>query len=232
MSGAIRPEQILQHDVGVITENQKSSQKPLKQSTTKQLPSSLVAEKDEQQALLQVIDFYHETLKTNPDALQYLESRGLNYPELINTFKLGFANRTLAYRLPEKNRKAGAEIRGRLQNVGILRKSGHEHFNGSIVVPVMNEANQVKEVYGRKILGSRLRKGTAQHLYLPGPHQGIWNHPCLAANDEIIICESLIDAMTFWVNGFRNVTNKGTPKIISSDNPAESGPSHWKLLSV
>jgi len=197
-----RAVEILQNDIGLISE----SHKPVKQSTTKQLPSSLVAEKDEQQALKRVIDFYHETLKQSPEALEYLESRGLNNSELINTFKLGFANRTLAYRLPAKNRKAGAEIRGLLQSVGILRKSGHEHFNGSIVVPVVDENEQIKEMYGRKILGSKLRKGTAQHLYLPGEHQGIFNLSSLAAGDEIILCESLIDAMTFWVNDFRNVT--------------------------
>lgn len=198
-----RAVEILQHDIGLISE----AHQPVKQSTTKQLSSSLVAEKDEQQALKRVIDFYHETLKQCSDATDYLESRGLNHPELINTFKLGFANRTLSYRLPEKNRKAGLEIRGLLQSVGILRKSGHEHFNGSIIVPVLDENNQIKEVYGRKILGNRLRKGTAQHLYLPGEHQSVWNLTCLAANDEIILCESLIDAMTFWVNGFKNVTS-------------------------
>jgi len=198
-----RAVEILQHDIGLISE----VHQPVKQSTTKQLPSSLVAEKDEQQALKRVIDFYHETLKQCSDATDYLESRGLNHPELINTFKLGFANRTLSYRLPEKNRKAGSEIRGLLQSVGILRKSGHEHFNGSIVVPVLDENHQIKEVYGRKILGNRLRKGTAQHLYLPGEHQGVWNLSSLAVGDEIILCESLIDAMTFWVNGFKNVTS-------------------------
>jgi len=198
-----RAVEILQHDIGLISE----VHQPVKQSTTKQLPSSLVAEKDEQQALKHVIDFYHETLKHCSDATDYLESRGLNHPELINTFKLGFANRTLSYRLPEKNRKAGSEIRGLLQSVGILRKSGHEHFNGSVVVPVLNEDGQIKEVYGRKILGNRLRKGTAQHLYLPGEHQGVFNLSSLAANEEMILCESLIDAMTFWVNGFKNVTS-------------------------
>jgi len=198
-----RAVEILQHDIGLISE----SHQPVKQSTTKQLTSNLVAEKDEQQALKRVIDFYHETLKQCSDVTDYLESRGLNHPELINTFKLGFANRTLSYRLPEKNRKAGSEIRGLLQSVGILRKSGHEHFNGSVIVPVLNEEGQIKEVYGRKILGNRLRKGTAQHLYLPREHQGVWNHLSLAANEEIILCESLIDAMTFWVNGFKNVTS-------------------------
>ena len=202
-----RAVEILQHDIGLISE----AHQPVKQSTTKQVSSSLVAEKDEQQALKRVIDFYHETLKQCSDATDYLESRGLNHPELINIFKLGFANRTLSYRLPEKNRKAGSEIRGLLQSVGILRKSGHEHFNGSIVVPIFDneegENNQIKEVYGRKILGNRLRKGTAQHLYLPGEHEGVFNFSSLAANEEIILCESLIDAMTFWVNGFKNVTS-------------------------
>ena len=43
------------------------------------------------------------------------------------------------------------------------------------------------------------------HLYLPGPHRGIWNPRCLKS-PEIILTESVIDALTFWVNGFRNVT--------------------------
>jgi hypothetical protein len=51
-----------------------------------------------------------------------------------------YANRTLAYRLPASNRQEGAEIRGRLKEIGILRAStGHEHFNGCLVAPVMDE---------------------------------------------------------------------------------------------
>ena len=36
---------------------------------------------------------------------------------------------------------------------------------------------------------------------------GIWNGKALACSEEIILCEALIDAMTFWVHGFRNVTS-------------------------
>jgi DNA primase len=93
-----------------------------------------------------------------------------------------------------------------LQAIGILRESGHEHFNGSLVVPVQDEHGTITEVYGRKLLGQRLRKGTPQHLYLPGPHEGVWNIEALKASKEIILCEALIDAMTFWVHGFRHVT--------------------------
>src|SRR5690606_15123242 len=116
-------------------------------------------------------------------------------------FRLGFANRTLGLRLPEKNRKAGAEIRTRLQRLGVLRESGHEHFNGSLVVPVFDAGGNVVEVYGRKITPN-LRPGTPQHLYLPGPHRGVFNRDALAS-PEIILCESLIDALTFWNAGHR-----------------------------
>jgi DNA primase len=193
--------EILQKEQGLIHNTD-----VVKYNTSKKLPSPLAANADNQKLLHQVMVYYHYVLKHSPEALEYLQKRGLNSPELINTFKLGYANRTLGYRLPDKNRKAGSDIRCQLQEIGILRKTGHEHFNGSIVVPVMDENNHIQEVYGRKILGNRLRKGTAQHLYLPGSHEGVWNSQALAVYDEIILCEALIDAMTFWVHGFKNVT--------------------------
>ena len=50
---------------------------------------------------------------------------------------------------------------------------------------------------------------------MPGPHRGIWNPDCLkstvptegtTAERSIILTESIIDALTFWVNGFHKVT--------------------------
>ena len=155
--------------------------------------------------LEQVVAYYHETLKQSPEALKYLESRGLTNPELIGEFRLGYANRTLGLRLPAKNRKAGDEMRTRLQTLGIIRESGHEHFNGSLVIPVFDAGGAVVGMYGRKIT-EYLREGTPLHLYLPGPHRGVWNEKALEASKDIILCESLIDALTFWSAGFRNVT--------------------------
>ena len=160
----------------------------------------------DRELMVQVINYYHETLKQSPEALEYLERRGLNNSEMIERFKLGYANRTLGYRLPDKNRAAGAEVRTRLQNLGILRESGHEHFNGSLIVPVFDESGTVTEIYGRKI-HDNLRTGTPKHLYLPGPHRGVWNIEALGSSKEIILCEALIDALTFWSAGFHNVTS-------------------------
>jgi DNA primase len=168
---------------------------------------------DADAALLnQVIDFYHETLKQSPEALAYLEKRGLGSMELIERFKLGYANRTLAYRLAPKQYKAGAVLRTALQRIGILRESGHEHLNGSIVVPLFTTREgdgappQVAGAYGRKLLDN-LRPGTPKHLYLPGPHRGVLNGDGLAGQAEVIVCEALIDALTFWNAGYRNVTS-------------------------
>jgi DNA primase len=173
------------------------------------LPPPVSFDADDQALLAQAIDYYHERLKHTPEALAYLEKRGLNDPALIERFKLGFADRTLGLRLPEKTRKAGAEIRSRLQKLGLWRASGHEHFNGSIVIPVISDSGEITEVYGRKITEG-LRPGTPYHLYLPGPHRGVWNAAALSSaahgTREVILCEALIDALTFWCAGYHNVT--------------------------
>jgi DNA primase catalytic core len=178
---------------------------PVKHGTVRKLPPPVERDADDRELLLQVVSYYNETLKQSPEAMRYLESRGLKSPEIIDRFRLGFANRTLGYRLPAKNRAAGADMRGRLQKLGILRESGHEHFNGSLVIPVINAEGDVVEMYGRKVTAN-LRPGTPDHLYLPGAHAGVWNEDALAVSKEIILCEALIDALTFWVAGYRNVT--------------------------
>ena len=177
----------------------------VKKGTTAKLDAPVKADANDQEALRQVTAYYHETLKESPEALRYLDSRGLNDPEMLERFQLGFANRTLGYRLPDKNRKEGAELRGRLQKLGLLRDSGHEHFTGSIVFPILSLDGAVLGMYGRKITPG-LRAGTPMHTYLPGPHRGVWNEEALLASKEIILCESIIDALTFWCAGFRNVT--------------------------
>jgi DNA primase catalytic core len=177
----------------------------VKQSTVRKLPAPVTAEAEDRELLLEIAGFYHEALKQSPEAMRYLESRGLKSAEMVERFQLGFANRTLGYGLEAKNRAGGAAVRGRLQRLGIYRESGHEHFNGSLVIPVVTPAGDVAEMYGRKITPN-LREGTPLHLYLRGEHRGVWNEEALIASKEIILCEALIDALTFWAAGFRNVT--------------------------
>jgi DNA primase catalytic core len=179
---------------------------PPKQSTVPKLPPLFAPNADDQTVLQVVVNYYHETLKNSPQAQQYLVKRGLESGEMVEHFRLGYANRTLNYHIPEKNRVLGREQRGRLEELGVLRaQTGHEHLNGSLVIPILTLEGEVVQMYGRKITAG-LREGTSDHLYLPGPHRGVWNEAALIASKEIILCEALIDALTFWCAGFRQVT--------------------------
>ncbi len=197
--------ELLQNDYHPLVAEGVAPAQPVKRSTVKKLAAPLEHDAEDARLLVQVVDYYHQTLLQSPEAMQYLEKRGIASADCARHFKLGYANRTLGYRLPDANRIEGAALRTQLQKVGLLRDSGHEHFNGSLVIPVINDQGEVTELYGRKLLDN-LRAGTPKHLYLPGPHRGVFNAAALSAAKEIILCEALIDALTFWCAGFRNVT--------------------------
>ena len=50
--------------------------------------------------LKHVADFYHQTFLNDPKAMKYLEQRKCFHPEAVKLFRLGYANRTLGYRVP------------------------------------------------------------------------------------------------------------------------------------
>ncbi|TBV08458.1 CHC2 zinc finger domain-containing protein [Stutzerimonas kirkiae] len=196
------------------------------------LAAGSAASELEAAALLQsVSEFYHANLKQSPEALAYLESRGLTHPELVEHFQLGYANKTLTYRLPAGHTQAGKQVRQQLQAVGVLRSSGHEHLNGCLVVPVIGlegganpeQTHRVVQLYGRRLQPNhKIPAGQSRHLYLAAPLRGVWNEAALVGGGEVILCESLIDAMTFWCAGFRHV--------IAAYGVNGFGQDHWQAL--
>jgi DNA primase catalytic core len=194
------------HAIALLKRDYAPSSGPVvKQSTVPKLPCPVTLGAEDRAVLLEVVRFYGETLRETVEAKRYLEKRGLKSAEMLERFHLGFSDRMLGPALPDRNRLAGAEVRGQLERLGIVRTSGHEHLRGSLVIPVMNLEGDVVQMYGRKI-NDNLRTGTDYHLYLPGPMRGVWNEEAFVASKEIILCESLIDALTFWCAGHRNVT--------------------------
>lgn len=179
---------------------------PLKCSMARRLENPVAAvDADDQSIITQVIDYYYERLKSehNAAARNYLEKRGIS-EEAINHFRIGFADRSLGLRLPITKTKDGAAVRERLKHIGLIREeSGHEHFNGCVVFPIQMNG-EITEIYGRKIV-EKQRTGN-HHLYLPGAHRGFFNEEALEQSREIILCEAVIDALTFWCQGIRNVT--------------------------
>jgi DNA primase catalytic core len=194
---------------------------PLKKATVPRLESPLSADaagsasspQADQAALRQVLDYYHERLPENPPALSYLQKRGIGDAAAIAAFRIGFVDRTLGLRLPNNNRKEGAAIRERLTRLGLLRDTGHEHLRGRIVFPVIAENGEIGTVYGRAI---DERGKHDRHLFLPGPQRGIWN-PAALKSPEVIITEGIVDALTFWCAGFRNVTTAYSAKALPEE---------------
>jgi DNA primase len=171
-----------------------------KNCTVPVLPCPLDPEADDTTLMQQVTGYYQERLKAVPVARAYLAGRGLDQDDLITRYQLGFSDRTLGLRLPDANRKTGELLRTRLTKLGVWRKSGHEHFNGCITVPLFDAAGKIVRYYGR-----RIERGAVQHLYSPGPHQGLFN-PAAFDQEEIILCEAVLDALTFCANGITNVS--------------------------
>jgi hypothetical protein len=187
---------------------------PVRRSTAAKLEPLARLDAGDAELLGQVVGFYHQVLldgSQSGDAVAFLERRRLAHPEAVEVFRLGYANRTLGYRLPHARTVAGRELRGRLQRLGVLRGSGHEHFTGCLTVPLhdadgpgADSEGRVGEVYGRKVRDD-LRAGTAAHLVLPGPHAGVFN-PAAFTSEELIVCEAILDALSAWCAGFRHVT--------------------------
>ena len=163
-------------------------------------------EASDEELLGRVAAYYRERLEVDLRGKEYLAKRGLLHPELVERFELGFADRSLGLRLPAKQVKAGEAIRNRLAELGIFRQeTGREHLNGSLIVPIRDLSGRVTQMYGRKVT-SRLRKGTPEHLYLPGSRNCVFHPEALVESEEVILAESILDALTFWCAGFRHVT--------------------------
>jgi DNA primase catalytic core len=176
-----------------------------KKSTVPKLACPLEDTAEDAKLLSQVADYYAQRL-TVPEsqlARDYLACRGLDDPELWKRYQIGFADRTLGLRLPNKNRVQGNEIRSRLETLGVYRKTGREHLVGCITVPIKNTQGAIVQLYGRRI-DPRAPKNL-RHLYLAKPLAGIFNAAALTAR-EIILTESIIDALTFIRHGMESTT--------------------------
>ena len=92
----------------------------VKIATIPKLPCPVTLGADDRTVMLEVVRFYADTLRDTPDAKRYLEKRGLKSSELVERFRLGFSDRMLGPALPDKNRRAGAEIRRAVGAAGRL----------------------------------------------------------------------------------------------------------------
>jgi len=156
-----------------------------------------------------VAGFYAEALARSPAALDWLAERGID-AGLASRFGVGFADRSLGLSLPLKNRRAGAVLRGRLQGFGVLRGSGHEHLRGCVTIPARDVDGAVVQIVGYRVGRARDERGIPATLALDGLPGAVFNRGALDAS-EVLVADSVLDALTWWRAGFTNVLAAAGP---------------------
>ena len=149
-----------------------------------------------------VAQMYREVFDKNAEGKAFLEGRGLMHPGLAAHFQLGFANKTLVLRMPQSNRLAGAALRTRLRDLGVLRSTGHEALSGCLVVPLFDVEGKVVNLYGRRV--DRAQRGSEEHNWTDASQRGFIN-PQAFASRELVITSSITDALLAWSLGQPNV---------------------------
>jgi DNA primase catalytic core len=155
--------------------------------------------------LARVVAHYHRTFCERKDAQEYLARRGLTDLDLLRALQVGYADGSLLKVVP----KAGP-LREQLLSLGVLTAEGRELLGGCVVVPIPDPlSGEWTSLYGRGLRAPR-------HCYLPGPLRGVVNFQAARSSSEVILTESILDALSFHQAGIATAipiygTNGFTP---------------------
>lgn len=161
--------------------------------------------------LARVVNYYQHTFGEDTKGSDYLKDRGIIDHQSLKDFGTGYVNGSLRDILPDDK-----EVIKTLKNLGILNKKGNEVFYNSVVFPLYDREGGVTGLYGRNIN----EENQVKHLYLAGARNGLINRQALKRSASIILTESIIDGLTLYDQGFKNVVpaygvNGLTPDHIS-----------------
>ena len=136
--------------------------------------------------LSRVVEHYHRTFCEREDAQAYLAKRGLTDRDLLRVLKIGYADGSLLKVIPKDG-----EVRDELVSLGVITPEGRELLGGCVVVPIPDPlTGQWTNLYGRGMK-------TPRHCYLPGPLRGVLNFQAARLSPEVILAESILDALSF-----------------------------------
>ena len=136
--------------------------------------------------LSRVVEHYHRTFCEREDAQAYLAKRGLTDRDLLRVLKIGYADGSLLKVIPKDG-----DVREGLVSLGVITPEGRELLGGCVVVPIPEPlTGQWTNLYGRGMK-------TPRHCYLPGPLRGVLNFQAARLSPEVILAESVLDALSF-----------------------------------
>lgn len=189
---ALETLQINAPDMGALPKNRK--EKP-------PLPESKV-----QQLLGRAVTIYEKNFEES--GTKHLEQRGITDAGLFTRHRVGFCSGKLKEILP-----SNGQVREDLRTVGILGDQDTERFSGCIVFPVYDLEGNIVTLYGRFF-----HPATKRHVFLPNRSKGLWNIAAIKTYPEIILTESVIDALSVETAGYANVISiQGTNSLGDDD---------------
>ena len=160
------------------------------------------------QLLERVIELYARTFTEHPEGRVYLEGRSITDAGLFTRHRVGYANGKLKDLLPKDG-----QLKEELKALGVLLENGHERFAGCVVFPVCDVDGNITTLYGR-FTGPEPKR----HLFLPDRSTGLWNAVAMKTYSEIILVESVIDALSVMMAGQPNVIAiQGTNGLSEAD---------------
>jgi DNA primase len=159
------------------------------------LDSQTTPEADPVAVLEQAAVFYQQQLDNYPEALSYLNRRGLHDRALISELEIGYA--------PGGSLRRHLAAQGYsfdlLRQVGLLNMNGSDAFYQRIVFP-LRQGEHIVNLYGRST-------GAAfAHRFMPGTKGGLYAWEKVRHCPEVIVVEGLFDYAVLRQAGFPNVT--------------------------
>jgi hypothetical protein len=91
-----------------------------------------------QKALANIAKFYRETLRREKPGRELAAALGIHDAQVLERFQAGYANGALLRAIPSKG-----GVRDALLEVGLLAKDGQEAAQGSLVIPAMDQHENV-----------------------------------------------------------------------------------------
>jgi DNA primase len=147
------------------------------------------------QVLEKAAAFYQLELHRHPEAIQYLEQRGLRHPAVIEELGIGYA--------PGGNLRRHLADQGYsfdlLLDTGLINDQGRDAFCRRVIFPCRQQG-QIVNLYGRSI-------GAAfPHRLLPRSKGALFAWESICHIPTVILVEGLFDLAVLWQAGFRNTT--------------------------
>jgi DNA primase len=159
------------------------------------LDPEITPEADSSAVLEEAAEFYQQQLDHSPDAISYLQRRGVHDLALLRELGIGYApGGTLRLYLTTQGHSFDV-----LQRLGLINARGADALYQRIVFP-LRQGEHIVNLYGRSI-GSAFA-----HRFLPGSKGGLYAWEKVRNCSEVLLVEGLFDYISVSQAGFSNAT--------------------------